>query len=399
MATEAPLDLAALGDDFARDPYPTYERLRAQGPVHRVWMPEGAEVWLVVGHAEARAALTDPRLSKQWKNAAADFPISSPSGSHMMNSDPPQHTRLRKLVAREFTPRRIEALRPRVQEITDELLDKMLAAPDGRADLVDSFSFPLPISVICELMGVPFLDQAEVRRWADAAISAPDPAVRRAAAADAAKFIAALVEEKRSRPGEDLLSALIRTVDEEGDRLSLDELMGTVFLVIVAGHETTTNLIGNGVCALLENPDQLADLRADFALLEGAVEEMLRYDGAVESATFRFAVEPLEMGGRRIERGEAVMVDLNAANRDGARFADPDRFDIRRPTAGHVAFGHGVHHCLGAPLARMEARIAIRSLLERCPRLELDADPHQVPWRHGILVRGPHHLPVRFGAA
>ncbi len=175
--------------------------------------------------------------------------------------------------------------------------------------------------------------------------------------------------------------------------------MGTVFLVIVAGHETTTNLIGNGVCALLENPDQLADLRADFSLLDGAVEEMLRYDGAVESATFRFAVEPMEMGGRRIERGEAVMVDLNAANRDGARFADPDRFDIRRPTAGHVAFGHGVHHCLGAPLARMEARIAIRSLLERCPRLELDADPHQVPWRHGILVRGPHHLPVRFGAA
>jgi cytochrome P450 len=396
LASETPIDLAALGDDFARDPYPVYERLRAKGPVHRVWMPEGAEVWLVVGYAEARAALTDPRLSKQWRNAADSFPIKSPSGSHMMNSDPPQHTRLRKLVAREFTPRRIEALRPRVQEITDELLDRMLAAPDGQADLVDSFSFPLPMSVICELLGVPFLDQAEVRRWADAAISAQDPAERRAAAADAARFIAALVEEKRSRPGDDLLSALIRTVDEEGDRLSVDELMGTVFLLIVAGHETTTNLIGNGVFALLRHPDQLTALRADFSLLEGAVEEMLRYDGAVESATFRFATEPLEMGDHRIEPGEAVMVDLNAANRDGARFPGPDRFDIRRPTAGHVAFGHGIHHCLGAPLARMEARIAIRSLLERCPRLELDADWHRVPWRHGILVRGPHHLPIRF---
>ncbi|TDT42701.1 cytochrome P450 [Streptomyces sp. BK208] len=394
MASDKPLDLAALGDDFARDPYPVYERLRTQGPVHRVWMPEGAEVWLVVGHAESRAALTDPRLSKQWKHAAESFPIKSPSGSHMMNSDPPQHTRLRKLVAREFTPRRIEALRPRVQEITDELLDKMLAEPGGRADLVDSFSFPLPMSVICELLGVPFLDQAEVRRWADAAVSAQDPAERRAAAADAARFIAALVDEKRRRPGADLLSAL--TVDEEGDRLTTDELMGTVFLLIVAGHETTTNLIGNGVCALLRHPDQLAELRADFSLLEGAVEEMLRYDGAVESATFRFATEPLDMGGHRIAPGEAVMVDLNAANRDGTRFDDPDRFDIRRPTAGHVAFGHGIHHCLGAPLARMEARIAIRSLLERCPRLELDTDPHLVPWRHGILVRGPHRLPVRF---
>ncbi|MFJ9818074.1 cytochrome P450 [Streptomyces sp. NPDC101151] len=398
MAAHTPIDLAALGEDFARDPYPVYERLRADGPVHRAWMPEGAEVWLVVGHAEARAALTDPRLSKQWDNAAASFPIKSPSGSHMMNSDVPRHTRLRKLVAREFTTRRIEALRPRVQQICDELLDRMLAAPDGRADLVDAFSFPLPMSVICELLGVPFLDQAEVRRWADAAISSQDPDERTAAAADAARFLAALVEEKRARPGPDLLSALIRTVDEDGDRLSADELMGTVFLLIVAGHETTTNLIGNGVHALLRHPDQLALLRSDFSLLDGAVEEMLRYDGAVESATFRFATEAFDMGGHRIEAGEAVMVDLNAANRDAARFPSPDRFDIRRATAGHVAFGHGIHHCLGAPLARMEARIAIRSLLERCPRLALDAPAHTVLWRHGILVRGPHHLPVRFTA-
>ncbi|MFG2910087.1 cytochrome P450 [Kitasatospora sp. NPDC048286] len=394
--TSTPLDLAALGEDFARDPYPVYEQLRAQGPVHRVWMPEGAEVWLVVGHEQARAALTDPRLSKQWRNAAEDFPIKSPSGSHMMNSDAPQHTRLRKLVAREFTSRRIESMRASVQKLTDELLDRMLDAGQDRADLVDDFSFPLPMAVICELLGVPFLDQAEVRRWADAAISSPDPAERRAAAQDAARFISRLIEVKRGQPGDDLLSALIKVTDEEGDRLSGDELMGTVFLLIVAGHETTTNLIGNGVFALLTHPDQLELLRSDLSLIDNAVEEMLRYDGAVESATFRFATEPIELGGHLVRPGDAVMVDLNSANRDRTRFADPDRFDIRRATAGHIAFGHGIHHCLGAPLARMEARIAIRSLLERCPGLELDVHPDHVRWRHGILVRGPHHLPVRF---
>jgi cytochrome P450 len=396
MSGSTSLDLAALGEDFARDPYPVYEQLRASGPVHRVRMPEGADVWLVVGYQEARAALTDPRLSKQWKNAAESFPIKSPSGSHMMNSDPPQHTRLRKLVAREFTPRRVEALRPRIQRITDELIDKMLAQPDSRADLVDALSFPLPMSVICELLGVPFLDQQEVRRWADAAISSSVPAERKAAAADAARFIASLIERKRRQPGDDLLSGLIRTTDEDGDRLSTDELMGTVFLLIVAGHETTTNLISNGVYALLCHPDQLDALCRDFSLMDGAVEEMLRYDGSVESATFRFTTEPVDIGGTVIPPGEAVMVALNSANRDPARFPGPDRFDIHRLTAGHVAFGHGIHHCLGNPLARLETRIAVRTLLERCPDLALDADPASIMWRHGILVRGPHRLPVRF---
>jgi cytochrome P450 len=399
VTTTAALDLAALGEDFARDPYPTYARLREQGPVHRVWMPEGAEVWLVVGYDEARAMLSDPRLSKQWHSAGESFPIKSPSGSHMMNSDPPQHTRLRRLVASEFTPRRVEGLRERIQQLTDELLDAVSARPVDRFDVIDDFAFPLPMAVICELLGVPNLDREEVRRWADAAVSSSVPAERQAAARDAARFIDALIEKKRADPGPDLLSALIRTTDTDGDRLSADELRGTVFLLIVAGHETTTNLIGNGLYALLANPDQLAALRADPGLLDAAIEEMLRYDGPVESATFRFALETITVGNVKIAAGEAVMVALNSANRDAGRFEQPDRFDIRRATAGHVAFGHGIHHCLGNALARMEVRIAFASLLRRFPHLELDAHPAALAWRHGILVRGPHHLPVRFTRA
>ncbi|MFI2372149.1 cytochrome P450 [Streptomyces sp. NPDC018833] len=411
MTTEsATVDLAALGADFTRDPYPVYAALRERGPVHRVRLPEGHEAWLVVGYEAGRAVLADNALSKEWRNAAPDLGASQLSaGITMLTADPPRHTRLRKLVAREFTMRRVDQLAPRVQRITDELLDRM--GPTGRADLVDAFSFPLPIAVICELLGVPFLDQDSFRRWSNTALAATDRAERAAAAGELARYLADLLAEKRDKPGDDLMSALIHRADgDDGDddedrsaygddeaRLGGDELMGMAWLLLIAGHETTVNLISNGVLALLTHPDQLAELRADFSLMDGAVEEMLRYDGPVETATYRFTVEPYEIGGTVVPGGgQLVLVALADADRDPARYPEPDRFDIRRDTRGHLAFGHGIHYCLGAPLARLEARVAIRSLLERCPDLRLDAHPAALTWRTGTLIRGPESLPVRW---
>ncbi|MFC0845334.1 cytochrome P450 [Streptomyces noboritoensis] len=397
-ATEdAVVDLAALGDGFTRDPYSVYAGLRERGPVHRVRMPEGADAWLVVGYEAGRAALADPRLSKEWRNADPDLGVKAvASGTTMLSSDAPAHTRLRKLVTREFTPRRVELLAPRIQEMTDALLDAMLEGPDRRADLVEALSFPLPITVIGELLGVPALDQDSFREWSNTSISAPVLADRMAAAKAMSEYLTALLESKRERPGDDLMSALITTADEDGDRLSGPELLGMAWLLLVAGHETTVNLISNGVLALLGNPEQLADLRADFdGLIDNAVEEMLRYDGPVETPTYRFTTEPVDIAGTVVPGGgQLVLVAMADANRDPAKYAEPSRFDIRRDARGHVAFGHGIHYCLGAPLARLEARIAIRSLLERCPDLALDIHPAALTWRSGMLVRGPESLPV-----
>ncbi|MFE4053145.1 cytochrome P450 [Streptomyces sp. YIM B13518] len=393
------VDLAALGESFTRDPYPVYARLRAQGPVHRIRMPEGgASAWLVVGYEAGRAALADPRLSKDWSKASPDLPLGAvSSGPHMLRADPPNHTRLRKLVAREFTTRRVEELAPRVQKTTDTLLDRMLAAPDGRADLVEALSFPLPIAVICELLGVPGLDQESFRTWSNDALGASDPELRKAAAASMAQYLATLVEDKRQQPGEDLMSALIHSSEEDGDRLSREELLGMAWLLLVAGHETTVNLISNGALALLNHPEQLAALRADPSLMDNAIEEMLRYEGPLETPTFRFTTEPVSIGDTVVPGGgELVLVALADANRDPARFPAPDRFDITRDARGHMAFGHGIHHCLGAPLARLEARIAFSTLLHRCADLTLDIHPAAITWRPGMMIHGPRSLPVRF---
>ncbi|MGV9558553.1 cytochrome P450 family protein [Streptomyces sp. NPDC003522] len=393
------VDLAALGESFTRDPYPVYAGLRARGAVHRIRMPEGgAEAWLVVGYEAGRAALADPSLSKDWSKASPSLPLGAiSSGPHMLRADPPDHTRLRKLVAREFTARRVEELAPGIRRTTDALLDRMLAAPDGRADLVEALSFPLPMSVICELLGVPGLDRESFRTWSNDALGATDPEERKAAATAMARYMAELVEDKRKQPGEDLMSALIHGCDEDGDRLSHEELLGMAWLLLVAGHETTVNLISNGVLALLTHPRQLAALRADLSSIDAAVEEMLRYEGPVETPTFRFTTGPVTIGDTVVPGGgELVLIAMADADRDPARFPSPDRFDISRDARGHVAFGHGIHHCLGAPLARLEARIAIRSLLERCPDLALDIHPAAIVWRPGMMIRGPRSLPVRF---
>ena len=389
------IDLEQYGPAFAEDPFPVYAELRERGPVHRVRMPEPDpwECWLVVGYEEARAALADPRFAKDVRKLGAQGFDERIMGRHVLVSDPPEHTRLRTLVTRAFTARRIRALAPRVQQITDDLLDTMV--PRGRADMVESFAYPLPITVICELLGVPDLDREEFRELSTRVVTPAAGDEHGGALGEMAAYLDELIEGKRAAaPGDDLLSDLIRTRAEDGDRLSRAELRGMAFILLIAGHETTVNLLTNGVHALLTHPDQLAALRADMSLLDGAVEEMLRYEGPVETATFRFAAEPVELGGRLIGRGEGVLVGLDSADRDGARYPDPDRFDIRRAPQGHLAFGHGLHFCLGAPLARLEARTALRSLLDRCPDLTLDGPPGpRVP---GMLMRGFRTLPIRW---
>ncbi|NBM15273.1 cytochrome P450 [Streptomyces sp. GC420] len=392
------VDLRQHAADFTADPYPYYARLREAGPVHLLRTPEYDGVWVIVGHEEGRAALTDPRLCKSAAVAGASMIDEDIMGTYMLATDPPRHTRLRKLVAREFTQRRVEALRPRVQRITDELLDAML--PAGRADLVSALAFPLPITVICELLGVPPGDREAFRAWSTEIVAPSGPDSETASLTEMAAYLDELIEDKRcAGPTDDLLSALIRTRAEDGDRLSADELRGMAYLLLIAGHETTVNLISNGVRALLTHPGQLAALRNDpDGLIDGAVEEMLRYDGPVETTTPRFTREAVRIAGTEIPPGSLVLVALAAGDRDPDRFPDPDRFDIRRDSRGHIAFGHGIHHCLGAPLARMEGRIAVRTLLERCPGLELDPEPGggRLEWLPGLLIRGLRSLPVRW---
>ncbi|MCX5561816.1 cytochrome P450 [Streptomyces sp. NBC_00038] len=390
------IDLGEYGARFREDPHPVYAELRALGAVHRVRLPvpdARHETWLVVGYEEARAALADPRLAKDGEKIGVRFLDEELIGKYLLVADPPQHTRLRALIAREFTMRRVETLRPRVQEITDGLLDAML--PGGCADLVESFAYPLPLTVICELLGVPEMDRAAFRALSSEAVAPSSAQSEYDAFVQLAAYLTDLIEDKRcSGPADDLLSSLIRTTAEDGDRLSPQELRGMAFVLLVAGHETTVNLISSGVHALLTHPAQLAALRADMTLVDGAVEETLRYEGPVENATFRYAAEPLDIGGTPVEAGDAVMIGLTAADRDGVRYPAPDRFDIRRDSRGHLAFGHGIHYCLGAPLARLEARVALRSLLDRCPDLALDGPPGD--WLSGMLMRGVRRLPVRW---
>ncbi|WP_406863874.1 cytochrome P450 [Streptomyces sp. HUAS MG47] len=389
------IDLGEYGADFTANPYPYYAKMRAAGPVHRVRTPDGAEVWLVVGHEEARAALNDPRLSKSASVLGLTMLDEEVIGPNLLGVDPPDHTRLRKLVAGEFTGRRVEALRPRVQRLTADLVDAM--EPAGRADLVDALAFPLPIIVICELLGIPAEDRDTFRRWSREVVTPSGTGAEQDAIEGLAAYLDELVEDKRAAgPADDLLSALIAARAEDGDRLTLPELRGLAYLLLIAGHETTVNLVTTSVRALLTHPDQLAAVRAEPALLDGVIEEALRWDGPVEAATYRFSREALTVGGTEIPAGEPVLVSLASGDRDPERFPDPDRFDVRRDPRGHLAFGHGIHYCLGAPLARLEARIAVRTLLDRFPRLELDPDAGAWEWLPGILIRGVRRLPVRW---
>jgi cytochrome P450 len=402
------MDLAApvvpLDAAFFADPYALYTRLRVEEPVARAVTPVGMPVWLVTRYDDVREALADPRLAKDADGFARVLDSKPlPSGSrvaftqelnqHMLSTDPPDHTRLRKLVSRAFTVRAIAALRPRIEAIAGRLADRMAAGP-AEVDLLDAFAFPLPMGVICELLGVPDAERTSFRRWSNTMLTSDGAVDERTAAGMAmAVYLTDLVAQKRAHPSDDVLSAIV-AASEDADRLSADETVSMAFLLLVAGHETTVNLIGNGVLALLRRPDRLAELRADPDLVPAAVEEFLRFDGPVHLATFRHTTAPVEMGGTTIPAGEVVLVSLASANRDPEHYADPDELDLHRE-AGHLAFGHGIHHCLGAPLARLEGEVAFRTLLDRFPDLALAVDPAELTWRQSILMRGLTRLPVR----
>ena len=400
--------------DEKADPYPSYARLRDEAPVHRASGPMGSQTWLITRYADVRAALADPRLSKDPAHApqwVRDLGILTEDGGMvgrtLLTYDPPDHTRLRKLVAKAFTRRRMEGLRPRVQEITDGLLDAMAGRTE--VDLLAALAFPLPITVICELLGVPAADRDDFRAWTTAFVSAPFTPEglegQRVAMGRLDAYLRGQIAERRASVVRgtdadampDLLSALLTAADD-ADRLSERELVATVRLLLIAGHETTVNLIGNGTLALLTHPDQLDLLRSDPGLLPGAVEELLRYDGPVERATPRFTSEDVTYSGVTIPKNSHVTVVLAAADRDGAHVREPDRLDITREGHGHVAFGHGIHFCLGAPLARIEAQVALGSLLRRYPDVALAVPPGDLRWRPGgpaEIIRGLESLPLR----
>jgi cytochrome P450 len=395
------------GDHDRDHPFPLFAELRADAPVHAVTLADGHAAWLVVSYDEARAALNDPRMSKDMQAALESSDAVVAEGlpgpafaRHMLVVDPPDHTRLRRLVSAAFSVRRIERLRPHVQAIIDSLLDDIAAAgPDARIDLVSTFAFPLPFTVICELLGVPEPDRAPLGT-ALKTLLAPTPtdaayARAKAASDDVVRMLGGLVDGKQREPADDLVSALISARDGDA-RLDQRELLSTIFQLIVAGHDTTTSLIGNGMVALLQHPDQLAALRADPSRLTGAVEELLRYDAPVPHATFRYAVEPIELGGVTIPEGAQVIINLASASHDEQQYDHGEDLDLERTDVRHLAFGHGIHFCLGAPLARMEGQLAFGALLRRFPELQLAVPVEDLHWGHGdgLVLRGLSELPV-----
>ncbi|TWF78813.1 hypothetical protein FHX44_114737 [Pseudonocardia hierapolitana] len=395
------------------DPVGGYGQLREQAPVVRGRTPDGGPAWFVTRQADVRTVLSDPRFVNSARSVPgtsvdsvrdkliemAGFPadIAHYFSDSILDHDGEDHSRLRKLVSRAFTVRRVGALRPRVEEITAGLLDRMagLAEP---VDLIAEFAYPLPITVICELVGVAEEDRPAWHRWSSALMRMQPDAVG-PAAREMVGHVLEQIARRRAEPADDLLTALVQVQEGDGDRLSADELVTMIITLVIAGHETTAHLIGNATLALLTRPDQLALLRADPGLWTGAIHELMRWCGPVQLARMRYAAEDVELGGVTIRRGEVVQPVLVSANHDPREYADVERLDVtRRPAGrgeGHVGFGHGFHYCLGAALARQEGEVALRALVERFPRLALaDAEPEWVPVPG---MRRLARLPVRLG--
>ncbi len=387
------------------NPYPVYSRLRAEDPVH--WSPL-MEAWILTRYDDVTAVLTDSRFSANRRLARSRFAQEAlrreeefgPLGRSqtMLTSDPPQHTRLRGLVSKAFTPRTVESLRPRIQDIVDNLLDAVQGS--GHLDLIRDLAYPLPVIVIAEMLGIHPEHRDQFKRWSDEIVATLDgtfntPEVlerARKSVSELADYFRGVIEQRRRQPQQDLISGLI-AAEEGGHILNEDEMLATARLLLVAGNETTTNLIGNGMLALMRNPAQLHKLRDDPSLIPTAVEELLRYDGPVQ-ATGRVAMEDLEISGRLIKKGQLVFSLLAAADRDPAQFENPDHLEITRHPNEHVAFGDGIHFCLGAPLARTESQIAIGTLLRRIPNARLETD--DPPWGRSFILRGLKSLPLAF---
>lgn len=386
---------------FAADPYPFYTRLLEESPVHFV---QSVGMWWITRHDYAVMACTDGRFGREAPGGAPPPPAPPPQFArladlppHMLERDPPDHTRLRSLVSLAFTPRMVERLRPHIVEIASQLLDRVEAR--GHMDLMADFAFPLPAIVIAEMLGVPTGDRDRFKEWSNRivrSVDATQPLEVRALGQEAmlalTDYFADLMAERRARPRQDMLSELIAP-EEQGDKLSAGEVLSTCNLLLIAGHETTTNLIGSGMLTLLRHREQMELLRTRPELLTSAIEELLRFESPVQRMG-RNIKQDVEVGGKLLKKGERVAVVFGAANRDPAVFAEPNRLDLARKPNPHLGFGRGIHYCLGAPLARLEAQIAFPALLRRFPHLDL-ADPGPV-WGPNTLIRGLKSLPVRF---
>lgn len=406
------------GEAFAANPYPTYARMRAECPAHRDVSPDWmnpmrqSAIWYITRFEDARAILADTRrFVKEYRQAfsaeqLAQLPPMSLfwefASESLINRESPDHTRLRGLVNKAFTPRMVESLKPRVQAIADRLIDALLAARADAAsaepvDLIPGYSFVLPLAVIAEMLGVPADDHDSFRRWSTVLVAPPrNPEELQRSETTTTEFmeyLLALFARRRDRPGDDLLTGLL-TAEEDGDRLTERELISMVIMLIVAGNETTAGLITNGIYNLLKRPDALSALRADPSLYGNAVEELLRYESSVDTTTARWAAEDVELHGQTIKRGDRVLLVLAAANRDGARFPNPDRFDITRGDRRHLGFGQGPHICLGASVARLETRIALETLFRRLPGLRLAAPENELSYFARVPIRALKSLPV-----
>lgn len=394
-----------LSRAFTSDPYSVYRVLRAQAPAHKVvvkTLTVELNAWVVTRYEEARALMADPRLSKDAAglprivelNKAHDGPVQLANFKSMLFSDPPDHTRLRRIMGRAFTMRRVERLRPWIERATDRLLDQI--EPGVTVDLVTALAMPLPISVIGALLGVPEDRHADFRSWNSILTSVDaDMTAKVGAHVAASGYLAELIAGKRAEPADDLISALLNPTADEAP-LDDGELLSTIFLVMNAGYETTASMLGNSMYALLTDPAQQAALRADPDLVPAAVEESLRHESPLNLATVRYTREPIPLGRVVIPADELVFISLAAANRDPARFSDPDQVDLTRDDRGHLAFGHGTHHCLGAPLARLEGDVALRRLLARFSRWTLAVESSELTWRNSMQFRSLERLPARF---
>lgn len=395
---------------FKADPYPELARLRSAGPLARVRLSGRRSAVVLTRYEDCRAALLDERLVKDRANVPGPRGMVGPwvprpfrpLTRNMLDLDGRDHLRLRALVQRAFTPRRVEELETEIGSLAHELLISVMSSArrgTPSMDLIADYAAPIPTTIIARLLGVPRADRARFRSWSNRIVSANGSPISMVSAMPSGlaflRYLRRLVRNRRAEPRDDLVSALVQA-ESEGDRLDEDELVAMLFLLLVAGHETTVHLIGNGLIALLENPEQLELLRAEPTLMESGVEELLRYAGPLLFATERYAAEPVHISGASIDTGELVLVGLASANRDERQFEEPDRLILDRDPNRHIAFGHGAHYCLGAPLARLEARIAFTVLLRFAGRIELSAEPLALRWGRGLVLRGASRIPVRF---